>query len=89
MAITIPGGAYRNIDGTWKDANGKEINAPKPSTGSGGGAPVDPLTKWPSLAAAGYDSVDKVSAASDEQLRALDGIGATTLKAIREVAPKK
>lgn len=86
MATTIPGGAYRTIDGTWKDANGKEINAPKPSTTS---APVDPLAKWPSLAAAGYDSVAKVSAASDADLKKLDGIDEVQLAAIREVAPKK
>lgn len=36
------------------------------------------------LIAAGYDTVEKVCAASDQELRAVDGVGPATLKLIRE-----
>ncbi len=47
-----------------------------------------PLSQWPQIVAAGYDTLDKVSAASDEDLLAT-GIDAAALEDIREVAPKK
>ncbi len=81
---TIQGGRYL-VGGLWVDANGAPIAAPSeqpaPST--------DPLAKWPQLAAAGYGTVDAVSAATDEQLLAIDGIGEAKLTKIREVAAKK
>ncbi len=81
---TVQGGRYL-VGGLWVDANGNAVAAPseQPSTAT------DPLAKWPQLAAAGYGSVDAVSAATDEQLLAIDGIGEATLTKIRELAPKK
>jgi hypothetical protein len=39
------------------------------------------------LVDAGYDTDDKVRAATDDELLALDGVGAKTLEKIREAVP--
>lgn len=52
-------------------------------------APADPFAKWPQLKEAGYDSIESVSAASDQALLDLDGIGDASLAKIREIAPLK
>lgn len=41
------------------------------------------------LLAAGYDSLEKLAAASDEELTALDNVAAGSVRSIREVAPVK
>lgn len=45
----------------------------------------DPLAEFPQLREAGFTSVERVRAASDEELLALPGIGAATLKKLRDL----
>lgn len=74
-------------DDVYKDLKAREAElAPKQPADEPNEAPAspDPLSDFPELRAAGYDSVELVRAASDEDLRAVKGIGDATLKRIRE-----
>jgi hypothetical protein len=79
-----PGGEYI-VRGQRVDANGKLLEAEDaesvPGSGSGN---LDGFPGGSILLAAGFDSPEKIRAASDEDLLALDGIGEGTLKKIRE-----
>lgn len=75
---TRPGGRYR-VNGVLVDAEGAPLAAdhtPDEQTD-------DPLADFPALTAAGFSTVEDVRAASDEQLLAIDGVGAATLKKLR------
>lgn len=81
MATALrPGGEYI-VRGKRVDAMGKPLEA-KSAPGSDTGD-LDGFPGADALAAGGFDSREKIRAASDEDLLALDGIGEATLKKIR------
>lgn len=78
MGKTIPGGFYIGSNGRAHDAHGNDLG--RPITGD--------FPAGEKLLEAGYRTDKDVQQASDEELRAIDGIGKKTLEEIRERAPR-
>ena len=84
---TIPGGAYQLAGGAWVNANGEalsdeQIAAFKALQAERKAGPM-PADVPDALAAAGFDTPDKIAAASDDELLAIPGVGPATLKKLR------
>lgn len=88
-STTIPGGKYINTAGFWVNAEGQYIDAKgnrvdepvKAKQAKPEAAPV--LMQDELLAAAGFDTPEKIAAATDAELLAVEGVKRTDLKRIR------